>query len=333
MTRTRHAIWRYILLIVAALFVAATCRTLLVELYTVAPGQMENCLLAGDRVMVEKWHYGIRLPQSYLSIPLLDTLPGTKQPAYFPATPLPYRRTTTQVVSRNDVILFNYPTHEEKPLSHYPTAIARCIGVPGDTIYSTDDTLHINGLPIEQNMLVTRGYLVPDSLWHIVSHTMTTIWGKAVEQRTIGHSHLIYIDNQQYDQLCKSLVPAQYPTPISLAQDNYYIELPPIDGWVTITPRNAALFASIINLYEPCKVELNGSSLYRGGRKITHYHFTQPYYWVLCDNRTTSTDSRTFGVLPHSHIVGRCNTILFSIDASQRGFASWRTHRFLQSSQ
>ena len=41
-----------ILVVVAAVVISAVCRTVCVELYTVAPQQMENTLLAGDRVVV-----------------------------------------------------------------------------------------------------------------------------------------------------------------------------------------------------------------------------------------------------------------------------------------
>ena len=66
----------YLLAVVAvALLLTVVCRICFVEMYTVAPQQMENALLAGDRVLVEKWHYGVRLPQSYVSLPYVDTLP------------------------------------------------------------------------------------------------------------------------------------------------------------------------------------------------------------------------------------------------------------------
>ena len=63
-----------IAVVAVALLSAVLCRVFVVEMFTVAPQQMENTLLPGDRVLVEKWHYGVRLPQSYVSLPWVDTL-------------------------------------------------------------------------------------------------------------------------------------------------------------------------------------------------------------------------------------------------------------------
>ena len=112
--------------------------------------------------------------------------------------------------------------------------------------------------------------------------------------------------------------------------DAYQLLVANINGGSLNLGDFSALYAHIINSYEPCQVELHGDTLYCDGRAISRYRFSQPYYWVLCDNRTAATDSRSFGVLPHSHVIGRCGMIVFSIDATQRGFDSWRIGRFFQ---
>lgn len=316
-----------------ALLLAVLCRIAVVEMFTVAPQQMENTLLPGDRVLVEKWHYGVRLPQSYVSLPWVDTLPGTDLPARVPKTPLPYKRLGLQMVKRNDVIAYNYPTGGPQPLAHYPTVIARCIGVPGDTIEAYNDVLCINGEPTVQTPHLTEAYLVPDSSLSVVEQAMKELWGDVLPRHTIGEQSLFFLDRYSYSKFVTCLSSSHLPRLVTLAQDNYYVELPPYGKDAIITSRNATLYAEIINRYEPRKVELHGDTLYDAGRKIERYRFSQPYYWVLCDNRTAATDSRTFGVLPHSHVIGRCGMIIFSIDAEQRGFDSWRISRFFQYSR
>lgn len=333
MARAHKTILRTLLIVIVALIVAAVCRSYVFELYTVAPQQMENALVAGDRLIVEKWHYGVRLPQSYISLPHIDTLPGTRMPARLPYTPLPYKRISLRVASHNDILLYNYPIQKDVPLSLYPTAIARCIGVPGDTVEARNGELYINGEPSAQSPVVSEGYLIADSLWTPVEQAMVAQWGKPAERTTLGDTHLVYIDRLAYNKLCAQLPPALHPVAVSLAQDNYTVDLPPYGSDAIVTPDNAAFYAEIINSYEPHKVSLQGNALYHNGRKIERYRFSQPYYWVLCDNRTAATDSRTFGVLPHSHLIGRCGIILFSIDATRYGFDSWRTHRFFQPSR
>lgn len=316
--------------VVVALLLAVLCRMFVVEMYTVAPQQMENTLLPGDRVLVEKWHYGVRMPQSYISVPFVDTLPGTELPARWPKTPIPCKYLWVELVEHNDIIAYNYPTGEAKPIADFPIVVARCVGVPGDIIEVQGDMLYINDEPTEQSLLITEAYLVPDTLLSEVEVAMETLWGESLPRQTVGEQSLFYIDRYGYNRLTTLLSSSQLPQFVTLSQDNYRIELPPYGCDAIITATNAAFYADIINRYEPCKVELRGDELYRDGNKITTYRFTQPYYWVLCDNRTASTDSRHFGVLPHSHVIGRCGMIVFSIDALQSGFNSWRIDRFFQ---
>lgn len=309
-------ILRSVAVVVVALLLAVLCRIFVVEMYTVAPQQMEGTLLPGDRVLVEKWHYGVRLPQFHVSVPAVDMLSG--------------KRLWEEIVKRNDVVAYNYPTGEDGPIAHYPTVVARCIGVPGDIIEVQGDMLYINDEPTEQSLLVTEAYLVPDTLLAEVESAMETLWGESLPRQSVGKHSLFYIDRNGYNKLTTQLHSSQLPQFVTLSQDNYRVELPPYGSDAIVTATNAAFYADIINRYEPCMVELRGDELYCDGDKITSYRFSQPYYWVLCDNRTASTDSRSFGVLPHSHIIGRCGMIVFSIDAQQRGFDSWRIDRFFQ---
>ena len=46
-------------------------KSLFLESYRIASGQMENTLLEGDRLWVNKCAYGIRLPQAWLALPFL----------------------------------------------------------------------------------------------------------------------------------------------------------------------------------------------------------------------------------------------------------------------
>lgn len=297
MAKRGATIIRVVCVLLVALVISAACRTFCVELYTVAPQQMENTLLAGDRVLVEKWHYG-----------------------------------ALQEVKRNDIVVYNYPIDKPIPLSQCPTAMARCIGIPGDVVEAREGALYINGTPSAQSPVATAAYMVSDSIMPQVTNALKQMGETSpLLQKIAENNHLLYLDRYQYNKLCGLLSPSLQPTPVLLAHDNYKIELPRYDQKVAITPDNAAFYADIINRYEPAKVQLHGNALYRGGRKITSYRFTHPYYWVVCDNRTAATDSRTFGVLPHSHLIGRCGIILFSIDAHKSLFSSWRLQRFFKS--
>lgn len=123
MAKKRNHIAKAILILAVALAIAGICRTFCVEFYRVAPAQMENTLLAGDRIYVDKLCYGIRLPQTISLLPFTDTIPFTSLPAYYPTRPLPYKRIKTKTAQRGDIVIYNYPTeqkytHKQKPHSH-----------------------------------------------------------------------------------------------------------------------------------------------------------------------------------------------------------------------
>ena len=53
----------------------------------------------------------------------------------------------------------------------------------------------------------------------------------------------------------------------------------------------------------------------------------ETYYYVLGDNHGNSTDSRTFGLVPESRVVGRALIVIFSWDRDARPGRRVRWHR------
>jgi len=97
------------------LFVVLVLRSFLVEPFQIPSGSMLPTLKIGDFILVNKFHYGIRLPVSNTKVLSLN------EP------------------ERGDVIVFRYP---DKPSVNY---IKRVAGVPGDRIQYVNKQLFING--------------------------------------------------------------------------------------------------------------------------------------------------------------------------------------------
>jgi signal peptidase I len=109
--------WEWVKSFLIALGLFLIIRTFLVEAFRIPTGSMENTLLIGDFLLVNKAVYGARVP-----------LASVRTPAF--ADPV-----------RGDVVVF-VPPHD--PGKNY---VKRLIGVPGDTLEMRGKVLHLNGVP------------------------------------------------------------------------------------------------------------------------------------------------------------------------------------------
>ena len=98
-----------------ALVFAAIIRVFVIESYRIPTSSMENTLLAGDFLFVNKYVYGAKVPFTDMRLPGIDT------------------------VERGDIVVFKFP--KDRSLNY----IKRCVAVSGDTLEIRDRTLFING--------------------------------------------------------------------------------------------------------------------------------------------------------------------------------------------
>jgi signal peptidase I len=98
-------------------------RSFLFEPFKIPSGSMIPTLLVGDLILVNKFHYGIRLPV------INKKIIANHDP------------------ERGDVMVFRYPVD---PRVDY---IKRVIGLPGDEISYINQTLSVNGQPVETKSL------------------------------------------------------------------------------------------------------------------------------------------------------------------------------------
>jgi signal peptidase I len=107
-------------LLIAILF-AVFARTFLIQAFEIPTGSMEENLLVGDHILVNKFIYGS------LTLPLEQRM-------------LPQRG-----IQRGDVVVFRFP---QDPARDF---IKRCLGLPGDEIRIVDKVLHVNGQPLDES--------------------------------------------------------------------------------------------------------------------------------------------------------------------------------------
>jgi signal peptidase I len=98
-------------------------RSFLFEPFKIPSGSMIPTLMIGDLILVNKYHYGLRLP-------VIHT-----------------RLSAGNAPKRGDVMVFRYPP---KPSLDY---IKRVVGIPGDEVSYLNKRLEINGKPVAASTL------------------------------------------------------------------------------------------------------------------------------------------------------------------------------------
>ncbi len=111
-----------------ALIAALIIRQFLIQAYTIPTSSMENTLLVGDFLLVNKFNYGMRTPD-WIGIPY--TKIGFSIPWFrFPSIhePKPY-----------DIIIFHYPLDQSMDY------IKRCIAMGGQTVEVVNKQVLVDG--------------------------------------------------------------------------------------------------------------------------------------------------------------------------------------------
>jgi len=87
---------------------------------------------------------------------------------------------------------------------------------------------------------------------------------------------------------------------------------------------NLAFYQRIIQVYENHDLRVEGDDIYIDDELTENYTFKWNYYWMMGDNRHNSEDSRIWGFVPETHIVGQPLFIFFStVEGSMSNGIRW----------
>jgi len=132
-------LWDWTKSITVAFVLFLIVRTFVVEAFRIPTSSMENTLMVGDFLLVNKAVYGAEIPGTSLHLPAFE------QPR------------------RGDVIVFIPPDYPNK------NYVKRLVGVPGDTLEMRDKQLFVDGRPVNEpyvRYIDRYGDVVhPDMLW------------------------------------------------------------------------------------------------------------------------------------------------------------------------
>ena len=304
------------------------------ELYRIPAGQMEGTLLEGDNLLVNKWSYGLRLPQTPLALPFFhDSIPGTSLKSYVSWLCIPYCRLFSKGVERNDIVVFNRPDTPNRniPVDRRKIGVGRCIGLPGDTVCMRDGVLCINGKRVLQPKEVWVAYLTPDSLEPALCSALSGMGIPDPGFEQINGFRIRFFPKYRAEAIVGSTGNGSLLQGIHLKQNNYRVVLPRVNERVTVSRENVHLLYPLLVIHEGIPVTRVGDRLFMGDKVVKSVRFSQPYYWIAGDHRERATDSRLFGAVPHSHLIGKGVAVGYSIDPGRSFLDPLRGDRLLKS--
>jgi signal peptidase I len=133
--------------IVIAVILALFIRTFVVQAFKIPTGSMEENLLIGDHLLVNKFVFGPT--DSWVERALLPV----------------------KEVKRRDIVVFKYPEQPDRDF------IKRVIGLPGETLQLRQKKVSINGVPLEEPYVHFLQPALPSELHEETSYDVRENYG------------------------------------------------------------------------------------------------------------------------------------------------------------
>jgi len=295
------ALWAWVRVLAGAVAFALALRVLVFEAYRIPSTSMEDTLLVGDFVLVSKLHYGARV--------LGHRLPGFADPG------------------RGDVVVFNYPPDLTPEIARKTPYIKRIVAVPGDTLRIRAKSVEDDGVAVPlpragRILWELRGALPPaDSLARLglagrVERLGRDVWVvSATAAQADALDHLGTLDEVEPYVRPAQDGSAAFPAARRWSLDDYGpLVVPRAGATIRLDDASWDAFRVVLERYEGHTTERTAEGFLIDGRPAETVTFTQDYYFVMGDSRDDSADSRTWGFVPFSHVIGRALGVYFSWD-------------------
>ncbi|MFB9076194.1 signal peptidase I [Flavobacterium procerum] len=303
-------------------------KLLVFDLFRIPSSSMENLLYPGDVIVVNKLKYGPKLPCSPFDIPLVNLAFYRNKNALSKIKDnwWNYNRLGgTTNIERGDVFVFSLD------LSRKYFVVKRCVGLPGDTImivkgevyansklYNSPETVKnscsfklkdkkkfftiIDSLKIEENLIYEN-----DS-----SNRASAMFSKH-ELQILQKMNCIDSIKKNVDFFKDSQEELIKTAHSSWTLDEMGPLLIPKRGMeINLNPDTFLLYKKILSLFENAIITQQNGNYFMNGKKVDKYKFKLNYYFMMGDNRKGTSDSRSWGFLPESNIVGKVQCVLFS---------------------
>jgi len=316
--------------------IAIGIKLLAFDIYKIPSSSMEKTLFPGDVIVVNKLKYGPRLPQSPFQIPWVNIAFYFNDYARskMKASWWGFKRLSgMQDVKQGDVFVFNLGLYKDF------FVVKRCVGLPGDNFEMRDGRIFTNNQLFEEPDAVRNTYQFSVKNRELFYRKIDSLKIQEGIRRVDRKRHLMEgtFSKKDFEKIKK----IKAVTSTEQRIDTFDISKEIVknskrDRWTLdnlgpvqipkkgmVIPMNAEthyLYGKILKQFEKCIITKKSGTYFVNEKEITNYTFKQNYYFMMGDNRKGTIDSRAWGFLPESNIIGKVQCVLFS---NQYGEFQW----------
>jgi len=228
------------------------------------------------------------------------------------------------------------------PMDKTDNYIKRCVGIPGDIIEIKKSQLWVNGAPALVAPFMQTEYIVETDGRPLAEDFIQDSLGININEATAdfqfveGQPNTFKLNLTAAAALSLKKLPnvksvvlfedlnVGYTFPNDILHfpwtaDNFGpLRIPKKGDQVPLNDSTIELYRRIIEGYEQQKLTTQNGQYFINGKAVNTYTIQENYYWMMGDNRHRSQDSRYWGFVPETHIVGRAALIWFSYSQSIR---------------
>ncbi len=229
-----------------------------------------------------------------------------------------------------------------RPVDKREFYVKRCVAIAGDKFEVKDGEIFINDKQMPMPEKAQHRYYVKTTNRELITETLLDNLNMYVDEQGIVNQigdTVVYLLNMPMDVAAEiknipgiisiekmNAKKGEYEASIfphnpkyTWNNDNFGPLLMPKTGaTVNIDINNICLYDRIIDIYEDNDFKIEGDKIFINGVESKTYTFKQDYYFMMGDNRHNSADSRSWGLVPFDHIVGKPVFVFFSAKYSDK---------------